>query len=96
MPLNSRTAVRLTTLPVGGGPDGRSPVLVRPGEAVRFCIYGLHRRKDIYGNDAYEFRPERWNEEKLKNVGWAYLPFIGGPRSCLGRKLKLLSIYYHD
>lgn len=91
VPINSRRATRLTTLPVGGGSDGRSPVLVRPGEAVRYSVYGMHRCKDIYGDDADKFRPERWGEDKLKHVGWAYLPFNGGPRLCLGREFALCS-----
>ena len=86
VPVNSREVVRLTTLPVGGGPDGKSPVLVRPGEGVGYCVYALHRRKDVYGEDADQFRPDRWEGDALKDVGWAYLPFNGGPRLCLGRE----------
>jgi len=86
VPVNSREAARLTAIPVGGGPDGESPVLVRPGEAVGYCVYAMHRRRDIYGDDAECFRPERWEGDALKDVGWAYLPFNGGPRLCLGRK----------
>jgi hypothetical protein len=82
----------MTTLPSGGGPDGISPILVRKGEAVGYCIYAMHRRRDLYGEDAEQFRPERWdagdesNTVNLKNIGWGYLPFNGGPRVCLGRK----------
>ncbi len=65
--------------------------MVREGESVGYCVYVMHRRKDLYGSDAEEFRPERWdpnedNEVSLKNIGWGYLPFNGGPRICLGRK----------
>ena len=88
VPVNSRSALKTTSLPIGGGTDGKSPLIVRKGEAVGYCVYTMHRRKDIYGEDALEFRPSRWDEEKLKNVGWAYLPFNGGPRICPGRKLK--------
>ncbi|KAI9148371.1 Cytochrome P477 monooxygenase [Paramyrothecium foliicola] len=94
VPVNSRESIRLTTLPVGGGPDGKSPVLVRPGEGVGYCVYALHRRKDIYGEDADEFRPERWEGDGLKDVGWAYLPFNGGPRLCLGQEFAHQQIAY--
>ncbi|PQE10567.1 cytochrome P450 alkane hydroxylase protein [Rutstroemia sp. NJR-2017a BVV2] len=58
VPLNMKTAVRTTCLPTGGGPDRKSPVLVKKGEDVSFSPYALHRRKDLYGEDAEEFRPE--------------------------------------
>ncbi|KAJ5683338.1 hypothetical protein N7462_006503 [Penicillium macrosclerotiorum] len=90
VPVNSRAALKTTTLPVGGGPTGTAPVLVRKGEAVGYCVYAMHRRKDIYGPDADQFRPERWKNDALKNVGWGYLPFNGGPRICLGQDFALL------
>lgn len=93
VPINSRAAINMTTLPVGGGPDGKSPVLVRPGEAVGYCPYVMHRRKDLYGEDADEFRPERWEGDSLKNIGWGYVPFNGGPRICLGR---MFSTLFHE
>ncbi|KAK4220949.1 cytochrome P450 alkane hydroxylase [Podospora fimiseda] len=83
VPVNSREAIRLTTLP-----------LVRPGEGVGYCVYAMHRRKDIYGEDAEEFRPERWEGGALKDVGWGYLPFNGGPRLCLGQEFTLLEVSY--
>ncbi|KAK1756234.1 cytochrome P450 [Echria macrotheca] len=94
VPVNSRECRSLTTLPVGGGPDGKSPVMVRPGEGVGYCVYAMHRRKDIYGEDAEQFRPERWDGGALKNVGWGYLPFNGGPRLCLGQDFALLEVAY--
>lgn len=77
----------MTTLPTGGGEDGKSPILVRKGEAVGYCVYAMHRRTDLYGEDAHDFKPERWENDALKDIGWGYLPFNGGPRICLGRKL---------
>lgn len=41
----------------------------------------MHRRKDLWGEDAEVFRPERWEARK---PGWDYLPFNGGPRICIG------------
>ncbi|KNG89322.1 cytochrome P450 52A12 [Aspergillus nomiae NRRL 13137] len=85
VPLNSRVAVKNTTLPVGGGPDRQSPVFVAKGEVVIYSVFSMHRRTDYYGEDAETFRPERWEEDGRH--GWEYLPFNGGPRICLGRKL---------
>lgn len=95
VPINSRMALKTTTLPVGGGPDGQSPILVRKGEAVGYCVYAMHRRTEIYGPDALEFRPERWEDGKLaRDVGYGYLPFNGGPRACLGQEFALLEAGY--
>lgn len=90
--MNTRTAHRTTVLPTGGGPDGSSPVIIRRGENVAFCVYAMHRRKDLYGEDAEQFRPERWEEDLPLfqddvTAAWGYLPFNGGPRVCLGRML---------
>jgi cytochrome P450 len=95
VPVNSRAAIKTTTLPLGGGPDGQSPILVRKGEAVGYCVYGMHRRKDFYGENAMLFVPERWEDGTLaKEIGYGYLPFNGGPRVCLGQDFALLEAGY--
>lgn len=63
-PLNSRTAIRDTTLPRGGGPDGGSPIFVKKGQQFMFSSAALQRRKDLYGDDAMELKPERWEHIK--------------------------------
>lgn len=92
VPINVRIAQKTTWLPRGGGPDGDAPLLVRSGTGVGFLAYYLHRRKDLYGDDADEFRPERWEGPELANIGWGYIPFHGGPRLCLGSKSAPYSI----
>lgn len=83
VPANGRVAVRDTTIPSGGGPDGQSPIFIRKGQVVDYTVYAMHRRKDLWGPDALEFKPERWEGMKQS---WNYLPFNGGPRICLGRE----------
>ncbi|KAH8879749.1 cytochrome P450 [Thozetella sp. PMI_491] len=87
----SRTAVKDTILPRGGGDDGMSPVFITAGSVCRWSSYSLHRRKDIFGDDADVFRPERW--ENLRTA-WAYLPFGGGPRVCVGQQFALTEMAY--
>lgn len=99
VPINMRQAMKSTVLPVGGGSDASSPIFVRKGEAVSYCVYAMHRRKDLYGEDAGQFRPDRWDPrpEKgpdLRNIGWGYLPFNGGPRVCLGQEFAFLEASY--
>ena len=82
IPLNAREALRDTILPVGGGEYGNDPCVVRKGTVVKYSAYVMHRREDIWGADAGEWKPDRWVNKK---VGWEYLPFNGGPRICIGR-----------
>jgi cytochrome P450 len=90
IPANLRFATKTTILPRGGGPNGRSPVLIRKGWGITYAPYLMHRRVDLYGEDANLFRPERWEDDKLKGIGWGWLPFNDGPRVCLGKDLALM------
>jgi cytochrome P450 len=90
IPANLRFAIKTTIMPRGGGPDGRSPVLIRKGWGITYAPYLMHRRIDLYGEDADTFRPERWEDGQLKNIGWGWLPFNDGPRVCLGKDLALM------
>jgi cytochrome P450 len=91
VPINMRWAVRDTVLPRGGGPDGKSPVFVPKGTELSYCVYSMHRREDLWGQDAADFRPERWVNRK---AGWEFLPFNGGPRICLGQQYALTTAAY--
>ncbi|KUL82189.1 hypothetical protein ZTR_09579 [Talaromyces verruculosus] len=91
VPFNSRRAVRDTTLPTGGGADGTAPVFIAAGQEVNFSTHVLHRRHDLWGPDADEFIPERWEG---KRPGWNYVPFNGGPRICIGQQFALTEAGY--
>ncbi|CBL44053.1 Cytochrome P450 hydroxylase [gamma proteobacterium HdN1] len=55
------------------------------GTNVLAGAYVIHRRKDIWGADAEEFRPERWLEEgRFKPGPFEFFPFGGGRRACVG------------
>lgn len=86
VPGNGRRANKDTWLPRGGGPDGQSPVFVGKDVEVNYAIHVMHRRKDLWGEDATEFKPERFAGRKS---GWEYLPFNGGPRICIGQQFAL-------
>lgn len=99
VPGNSREALEDTTLPLGGGPDGRSPLFVKKGDVMSWSVYTMHRRKDYYGQDAEEFKPERWLDDpttgrKGLRTDWHYLPFNGGARICLGQQFALTEASY--
>ncbi|RAH67142.1 cytochrome P450 [Aspergillus aculeatinus CBS 121060] len=95
VPRNQREAIRDTVLPLGGGDDGLSPAFVPKGTLVGYNLYAMHRRADLYGDDADDFRPERWEDGKLQlRLRWGYLPFNGGPRICIGQRYALTEASY--
>ncbi|CAN3375045.1 hypothetical protein DIURU_005153 [Diutina rugosa] len=94
VPSNSRRVEEDTTLPRGGGVNGDKPVFVPKGSSVSYQVYSMHRDPKYYGEDAEEFRPERWFEPETRKLGWAYLPFNGGPRICLGQQFALTEASY--
>lgn len=51
----------------------------------------MHQDEYVWGDDAKTFRPERW--EKLKPT-WAYVPFLGGPRTCPAQQMVLTQYGY--
>ena len=94
VPANTREALMDTVLPRGGVPDGESPIFVAKGQVVSYWVWAMHRREDLYGDDADQFRPERWlDEDGRKGIrpGWDFLPFNGGPRICIGREWTRIS-----
>jgi cytochrome P450 len=84
--MNGRTARVDTVLPEGGGRGGERPLLVPKGTIVGFNTYAMQHRRDIFGEDADEFRPERWEGDATGDFEGAFVPFILGPRVCLGSK----------
>ncbi|RDW67514.1 hypothetical protein BP6252_08910 [Coleophoma cylindrospora] len=91
VPVNFREAVRDTTLPVGGGPDGTSPVFIPKGHLVAWELWTMHSDLELWGPDADDFNPERWEGRKF---GFNYLPFNAGPRICIGQQFALAEIAY--
>ena len=63
---------------------------VRPGYGVAFAQWVMHR--DARWFDApLEFRPERWENDLAKQLPrFAYFPFGGGPRQCIGNTFALM------
>ncbi|EHK97537.1 putative Cytochrome 52A4 [Glarea lozoyensis 74030] len=86
---NTRVANKDTTLPRGGGLDGSGKVFIPKGRPVMYAVWVLHRNEALWGKDAQQFRPERWDGRKM---GWDYVPFNGGPRICLGQQFAMTEI----
>ncbi|KAL8959416.1 MAG: hypothetical protein Q9193_003720 [Seirophora villosa] len=98
VPFNMRVALKDTTLPLGGGVDGLSPVGVKKDTLIGYSTWFLHRNQAHYppvsamSPPATEFSPERW--ETWVPRPWQYIPFNGGPRICIGQQFALTEIGY--
>lgn len=91
VPVNYRYAFKDTELPLGGGPDGKQPVFIQKGQRVIYSVHLMHNDKEIWGPDASVFNPDRWLSEEMKERhSWAYIPFNGGPRICIGQQFALI------
>jgi cytochrome P450 len=91
VPVNIRRCLVDTSLPRGGGPKGEDPIYVRAGEEIVYSMHVIHRSEQLWGPDANDFRPDRWEGRKS---GWEYLPFNGGPRICIGQQFALTEASY--
>ncbi|KAK8849059.1 cytochrome P450 [Apiospora arundinis] len=74
-----RACIADSTLPLGGGPDGQSPLRVKKGDIVSVTKTVMYRDPATWGADADEWRPERWDGIR---GSWGFLPYGGGPRRC--------------
>lgn len=67
-------------------------LVVPKGVCIWILIPALHRHGEIWGEDANEFKPERFSEgiSKACKYPQSYMPFGFGPRTCLGKNLAMM------
>lgn len=87
-PANGRTANQDTTLSDG--------TFLKAGTRVLLPTYAASRMTWMWGEDALEYKPERWIDAdtgKLKVVSpFKFMIFHAGPRLCLGIKLAMMEL----
>ncbi|KAL1308270.1 cytochrome P450 716A67 [Arachis hypogaea] len=67
-------------------------LIIPAGVELVVPISMLHQEKEFWGDDAKEFKPERFAEgvSKATNGKVSYMPFGWGPRLCIGQNFGLL------
>lgn len=66
------------------------------GTIVGCSAWVIHRRLEIFGEDADVYRPERWldsDPEKVKEMNATMFHFGAGARTCIGKNISLMEIY---
>ena len=64
---------------------------VARGDQLLISAYGTHRAPDLWP-EPDRFRPERFLPDAPARERFAYLPFGGGPRVCLGDQYALVEM----
>ncbi|EJD45579.1 cytochrome P450 [Auricularia subglabra TFB-10046 SS5] len=77
--------------------DVISQLKVQKGDGVLIPVRVINRSKAIWGPDAEEFRPERWESlptatSSIPGISPHLMTFIGGPRSCIGHRFAVAEI----
>ncbi|WZZ33697.1 hypothetical protein YC2023_017098 [Brassica napus] len=65
---------------------------VKSATNIMFFIYAMGRMKTVWGEDAMEFKPERWISETggfKHQPSYKFLSFNAAPRTCLGKNLAI-------
>ncbi|KAI0327022.1 cytochrome P450 [Cubamyces sp. BRFM 1775] len=98
LPSSLRVATEDTVLPLGESVQingqAQDRILVGKGTPIVIPILAINRDKALWGEDAFEFKPERWDDlpEAVSSIPgiWANnLTFMGGQHACLGYKFSL-------
>ncbi|KAJ6522227.1 cytochrome P450 [Mycena vulgaris] len=103
-PVMFRETVQETILPLSTpiiGVDGSEirSIPIPKGTSVYVAIAAANHNKQIWGADALEFKPERWQNgkagaktERICGIYGNMMTFLGGGRSCIGFQFSLLEI----
>ncbi|TFY55501.1 hypothetical protein EVJ58_g8212 [Rhodofomes roseus] len=102
VPSSIRVAVRDDVIPLNTpyvDVDGQvhDVIHVKKGSPIFIPILAINRSKELWGEDAFEFKPERWENvpeavQSIPGVWGNQMSFLGGPRSCIGYRFSLVEM----
>ncbi|CAA7055518.1 unnamed protein product [Microthlaspi erraticum] len=84
VPFERMSPINPDKLPSGHKVDASMKILI--------FIYALGRMEAVWGEDALEFKPERWVSKTgglIEEPSYKFFTFNAGPRSCLGKHLAM-------
>lgn len=77
----SRTCAETTTI---------GDYIIEAGTIIQADVLSVQQDKEIWGENADKFYPERWLDGTASTNPLTWLPFGAGPRICIGMKLAYL------
>lgn len=83
VPFELKQCEQATTLPDG--------TYLPKDSILVWCTWAMNRSILIWGEDANEFKPERWLADGIRfsKTAFEYPVFNGGPRTCLGKTMAV-------
>lgn len=78
IPFNERASKRPTVLMRS---EEHPFYMPGPGTKIVFMVLSMQRDKQIWGEDAQMYRPERWLDSSLSKGSHNFIPFGIGPRT---------------
>nr|AWD38964.1 cytochrome P450 family 96 subfamily A polypeptide 147 [Descurainia sophia] len=84
LPFNHKSPSKPDVLPSGHKVEAHSKIVI--------SMYALGRMRSVWGEDASDYKPERWisDEGGLRHEpSYKFLAFSSGPRTCLGKHLAI-------
>ncbi|KAM6502337.1 Cytochrome P450 [Amanita muscaria] len=80
-----------------GSAQEKKSVSVAKGTLIHVAIEGFNLDKEIWGEDAWDFNPDRWERlpERVSSLPGLFsntLTFSAGPRSCIGMRFAMIEI----
>ncbi|KAF8894149.1 cytochrome P450 [Infundibulicybe gibba] len=77
--------------------EGKQTVAISKGSFVHVAVEAFNLDKGIWGEDAWEFNPDRWDNlpEGVADLPGLFsntLTFSAGPRSCIGMRFSMIEI----
>ncbi|KAG8895510.1 hypothetical protein FRB99_000505 [Tulasnella sp. 403] len=75
----------------------RYSIPIQKGQYVHVPMEGFNLDKNVWGEDAWEFKPDRWDHlpEAVKSQPGLYqniMTFSAGPRSCIGMRFSIMEM----
>lgn len=86
IPVDGKYVINEDTLPDG--------FKLKKGDSLNYLPYAMGRMSYIWGDDAKEFKPERWIQDGIFQLQspFKFTAFQAGPRSCLGKDFAYLQM----
>ncbi|CAA7047259.1 unnamed protein product [Microthlaspi erraticum] len=87
IPFNHKSPSKSDVLPSGHKVEVDAKIVL--------SMYALGRMRSVWGEDASDFKPERWildNGSLRHEPSYKFMAFSAGPRACVGKHLALLQM----